>query len=135
MHRSTDKYLVDYNLGPHKIGYLVASRLDDAVLIESFLFLTMDGTPEGTALWKKLRLSRMDKEHLGLDRIHTFLMTDIQHDPSLFAILNECGCGHLFRIVKELPRDQYLPGYANELRRYLGIQSPPICPDAIYGQS
>jgi hypothetical protein len=42
-----DKILVEYSLNAHKLGYLVASIVDGSVLIESFLFLTMDGTPEG----------------------------------------------------------------------------------------
>ena len=46
--------------------------MEDSVLIHTFLFLTMDGTPEGTELWRQLRLSRGDKAYLGLDDIVTF---------------------------------------------------------------
>jgi hypothetical protein len=121
MPRDPGKFLVEYRLNCHKLGYLVARPLDGMVLVESFLFLTMDGTPEGDALWNKRRLGRSDKEYLGLDQIHTFLMTDVQFDSELVAILEQCGCGHLFRIMKEPPRDRFVPGYANDLRSYLRL--------------
>lgn len=121
MPRAPGKFLVEYHLNCHKLGYLVAQPLDGIVLIESFLFITMDGTPEGDELWNNLRLRRRDKEHLELDQIHTFLMTDVQFDPDLVAILEKCGCGHLFRVMKEPPRDRFVPGYANEFRKYLRL--------------
>jgi hypothetical protein len=112
-------FLVEYWLNMHKIGYLVGQKADNAVLIDTFLFLTMDGTPEGQALWRKLRLQREDKIQIGLDRIQTFLLTDVQFDPDIVAILNECGCGHLFKIMKEMPKERYVTGYAEEIRQYL----------------
>jgi len=116
------KYLVEYWLNAHKLGYLVAHRLDDIILIESFLFLTMTGTPEGNLLHEELKLTRTDREHLKLDRIQTFLFTDLQFDSELVALLNECGCGHLFKILVEPPRDRLIEGYAKEIRNYLDLQ-------------
>jgi hypothetical protein len=122
MPRESNKFLIEYNLNIHKLGYLVASRREDVVVVESFLFLTMNGTPEGDALWKKLGLSKADKQYLGLDLIQTFLMTDLQFDPELVSILEDCGCGHLFRVLKELPRERYIPGYAQDVRKYLRLE-------------
>jgi len=115
------KYLVEYWLNAHKLGYLVAHRLDDVVLIESFLFLTMTGTPEGNLLHEKLRITRTDREHLELDRIQTFLVTDVQFDSKLVELLTECGCGHLFRILIEPLRERLIPGHAEAIRKYLGL--------------
>ena len=70
-------YLVEYHLDDYKVGYVVAERLDDVILLKTFLFLTMDGTPEGTKLWKQLRLDRSGKEYTGLDRLPTFMDTDL----------------------------------------------------------
>jgi hypothetical protein len=116
-----DMFLVEYRLGGHKLGYLVAQTLDDIVLIRSFLFLTMDGTPESDMLWKKRRLCRADKEELGLDRIDTFLHTDIQFNPKLVSLLEECGCGHLFKILKEPPCERTVAGYAGNMLKYLRL--------------
>lgn len=115
------KFLVEYRLSIHKIGYLVARPVDDLVLIETFLFLTMDDTPEGDLLWKKLRLRKKDKMLLELDRIETFLHTDVQFDPGLVEILKDCGCGHLFHILKEPPLHRHYPGYAEKIRKYLRL--------------
>lgn len=116
------KVLVEYWLCAHKIGYLVAQLVDDAVLIETFLFLTMDGTPEGDLLKAKLKLRRSDKQQLELDRIGTFLLSDIQSDSELVELLSECGCGHLFRIWKDpIYRKELLKGYAEDMRKYLCI--------------
>lgn len=115
------RFLVEYRLSGHHIGYLVAHPVDHVVLIESFLFLTMNGTPEGNLLWDRLRLRRDDKTFLGLDRFDTFLLSDIQHDPELVSILDECGCGHLFHITRDLPVEYADAGYAREMRKYLRL--------------
>jgi len=75
-----------------RVGYFVARIVNEHVLIQTFLFLTMDGTPEGTMLWERLKLSRGDKEYLGLDAIETFTDTNIRTDPQLLALLEECNC-------------------------------------------
>ena len=120
--RQPEQFLVEYHLRGFKLGYIVVSRCEDAFLVDTFLFLTMNGTPEGDQLWKKLRLTRDDKRHLGLDRIDVFLGTDIQADPMLVTILDACGCGHLFRFLKNPPKD-LARGYADEMRRYLRLDS------------
>jgi len=125
MPQERKKFLIEYNLVGHKIGYLVAERVGDKILIETFLFLTMNQTPEGEAINRRLRLSKDDKKYLELDKIQTFILTDIQFDPELVQILNECGCGHLFNIVKNLSSERYVSGYAQEFRKYLNLDFNP----------
>jgi hypothetical protein len=73
-------------------------------------------------LREKLRLTKSDKKYLELDEIRTFMQTDLQFDDALRTILEDCGCGHLFRIWKEPPKASGCrQGYANEIRKYLGI--------------
>ena len=69
--RQPGKYLVEYRLNMHKLGYLVTRQVGDVALVETFLFLTMDNTPEGDLLWRKLRLARKGKMELELDNIRT----------------------------------------------------------------
>jgi len=118
--RERNRYLVEYTIFGWKLGYLVVEVESDRVVVVTFLFLTMEGTPEAEMLWRKLRLQRPDKEHLELDRIQTFLLTDISKDAELVKILSECGCGHLFKIMK--PDSMPIrSGYANDVRRYLNL--------------
>ena len=99
LHRSRDGYLVDVWIGPHKVGYLVAQVLPRMVFIKTFLFLTMQGTPESELLRGKLGLGRSDVERYKLDEFHTLTGTDIIKDPLLARVLGECGCGHLLSLV------------------------------------
>lgn len=89
-------YLVEYRFDVCKLGYLVCQILPDAVVARTFLFLTMDGTPEGDQLFRQLRVNRYDKSHLGLDDLHTLIATDLQSNQQLRPILDDCGVGHLF---------------------------------------
>jgi hypothetical protein len=102
-----------------KVGYLVATVVRNVILIRTFLFLTMDGTPEGTKLYQRLGLRRAAKTLLKLDDLTTFMDTDIAADVELTSLLNECGCSHL--LAPPIPCTKAREGYAQDLRRYLGL--------------
>jgi hypothetical protein len=113
--------LVEFQLAGDRLGYLVATRLADMFVIKSFLFLTMQGTPEAELLRSRLKLCRDDVEHLGLDRPDTFFGTDLGKDPELVSLFAKCGCGHLLKWTNADRRDQLLAGVARDVRSYLGI--------------
>jgi hypothetical protein len=115
-----DEFLVEYRLFEQKLGYFVFKALDDMYVAKTFLFLTMDGTPEGQKLWEKLRLTKKDKQYTGLDRLSTFVLSDMKDDPELVAVFEECGCAHLFNITEEELTDRQLRGSAEDVRKYLG---------------
>ena len=94
-------------------------RRESVALIQTFLFITMDGTPEGAEFWRRLRLSGADRAYLGLDDLRTYAESDLKSDPELVRILSDCGCGHLFDVAKGACPEQ--PGYARLLRSYLGL--------------
>ena len=48
---SDDHFLVEYRHLTYKLGYFVAAKLADCVLLKTFLFLTMQGTPESDLLY------------------------------------------------------------------------------------
>jgi hypothetical protein len=121
MRRDDGSYLVEYLLAGKRIGYLVAQKVNDLILVKTFLFITMDGTPEGENIRRRLRLRRADKELLELDNLWTFFMTDLARDPELIAVFEECGCGHLMDLNKLVPTKELSLGYAAELRKYLGL--------------
>lgn len=110
--------LVEYGLPDCKLGYLVCQVLDNAVVARTFLFLTMDGTPEGDKLYERLRVNRYDKSHLGLDTLAGLRTTDYSSDPVLRRIFDECGLGHIF---EELSFNGIVrTGYASSCHSYLG---------------
>lgn len=119
--RRGDEVLVKYTLLPTHIGYLAATITGEAVVVRTFLFLTMQGTPEARRLHDRLGLRRTDIEYLRLDRLDTFLDSDLRLDPELTAAFDECGCGDLLRLsnLKEWLLGKR--GHARELRHYLGM--------------
>jgi hypothetical protein len=118
--RDKQQLLVEFRVSDIRVGYLPAKIVDEYVLIQTFLFLTMDGTPEGTELWRRLRLSRSDKEYLGLDDIETFAATDLRRDAYLVSLLEECNCAHLFDgFMVESPLKI---GYAEAMKKHIGLQ-------------
>ena len=113
---------MEYRLGGHKLGYLLGEVVDGVILIETALFLTMNGTPEGDLLWARLGLRREDKEYLRLDDPATFVASDVRFDPELVKILTECGCGHLFNLLKNpVPEERSLKGCAADIRKHLRL--------------
>ncbi len=112
--------LVEFRLRGQRVGYLVVTPLADVVAVRTFLFLTMQGTPEARLLQERLRLSRRDVNWLGLHELKAFTETDLSHDAQLRALLEDCGCGHLFALAQEtaglLPQ---LRPLAAEMKRYL----------------
>jgi hypothetical protein len=102
-----------------RVGYLLADVVEQKVLVRTFLFLTMEGTPEGTKLRERLRADRRDIEVLRLDQLSTFVSTDVRNDPYLSGILRDCGCGHLLDLHDQWGREDAGQGQALFMRRYL----------------
>jgi len=117
---SADHFLLEYRHMTYKLGYFVGVRLSDCVLLKTFLFLTMQGTPESDLLYRKLRLTRSDIEFMKLDELAAFRDNEVRNDPSLVKLLEECGCGHLLTLSAEDLPDESPTGYADGLRKYLG---------------
>jgi len=113
-------YFVEYRLaGQARVGYLVARRLSDKIVITTFLFLTMQGTPEAQRLAKELRLHRPDIEYNRLDSLSGFLNTDLSKDAELAHVFEEVGCGDLLRLSCDDASSS--PLQAAALRQYLQL--------------
>jgi hypothetical protein len=107
------------------VGYLVLSRVGDRALVRTFLLLTMAGTPEGDRLGRRLRLTRDEARWLGLYRLSSLAASDVRDDAELVGILAECGCGQLAEVARGVDFVPVTTGYAAELRKYIGLASPP----------
>lgn len=119
--------LVDVRFRDERVGYLVAERLPDAILVKTFLLVTMRGTPEGERLHRRLRLSRADLEYLELDDFAKLAFTDLLKDDDVARIFVESGCEGLLTLARQgLPFD--IPGnYATRFKSYFG-QSLDLAP-------
>jgi hypothetical protein len=114
------------------LGYFVGEIVNDCILFRSFLFLTMTGTPQSKKLKRRLRLERRAIELLRLDRLDTFVNSDLSQDPALVRIFNDCDLGHLLALREHLGDDDKAPRrVASQLRLYLGMpaaEAPPAVP-------
>jgi hypothetical protein len=118
------EFLIECRIHDKKVGYFACIVCDDSILITTFLFLTMDGTPEGEKLWGNLRLGRYDKEYLGLDSLKLFVTSDLRSDTEITGLLNECGCGHLLSFNNE--NRNIVSGVADDIKNYLSINQKTI---------
>jgi hypothetical protein len=62
--KPTGDYLVEFRFMGQLLGYFGAVKLADRVVLKTFLFLTMQGTPESEKLRKQLKLVRPDIEYI-----------------------------------------------------------------------
>ena len=115
------EYLIEYWFFDYKLGYFVAEVVEQSILVTTFLFLTMQGTPEAISLFDHLRLRRPDIEQLGLDSLQSFLFTDLQTDQELVRIFEKCGCGHMLKMARPEAQSPWESGKARDVRNYLGM--------------
>ena len=116
------KYLIEYWFFDYKLGYFVAEVVEQSILVTTFLFLTMQGTPEAISLFDHLRLRRPDIEQLGLDSLENYLLTDLQKDSELASIFDACGFGHLLKMLRPETQPDWESSYARDVRKYLGMK-------------
>jgi hypothetical protein len=116
------EYLIEYRCFDYKLGYFVAEVVEQSILVTTFLFLTMQGTPEAISLFDRLQLKRPDIEQLGLDSLGNYLFTDLQKDSELVSIFDTCGCGHLLKMARPETQHDWESGYARDVRKYLGMK-------------
>jgi len=110
-----------------KVGYLFADIFDSSVVIRSFLFLTYCGTPEGDKLLALTGLAKEDTKYLQIDKLSTFLVSDIHSNQKVKDIFIQVGCGSLFELDKGMlmkhSSDNTKPK-ADMILEYLGLNKP-----------
>lgn len=107
-----------------KLGYLRGDIIGDKLVIRTFLFLTNNGTPEGKKLQKLFGLQKADKKYLKIDKLSTFILSDIKDDPQLKDLFCKAGCRDLFKLDKSILSDPNKNQTASSdfIKSYLGIQ-------------
>lgn len=116
--------LLEYSVLEDKVGYFVCEVVDEKVILKTFLFLTHNGTPEADKLQATLGLMKDDISYLGIDKLSTFLLSDIAGNERLKQLFIEAGCECLFQFDKGMyrPFDEKSPiSKAEMIARYLGL--------------
>ena len=116
--------LLTYGEGNYRYGYFTFTLDDDAdiIVLTTFLFLTMEGTPEYRLLQSRFGMERRDIEENRLDRPERYFCSDLRFDQDLTRRLGECGLGHLLREAPEIGPLRW-PDFAAEFRKYFCLPS------------
>jgi len=88
--------LIEFHYAGKKLGYFAFDLLGKNLVIRTFLFITMDGTPEGDTLREKLGIEAEDKRYLSIDKLSTFVISDIKSNPEVKQHFIDAGCEQLF---------------------------------------
>ncbi len=100
--RIADGPLIEFRVGPHRIGYFVPELTPSGIVIRTFLFATMAGTPEHEKIRKRLRVNRHGIETMTLDRIESFVFADLNADIEVRKLLIEAGLDHLLEMAADV---------------------------------
>lgn len=109
-------FLFPYFYLQKRLGYLKANLIENKIIIRTFLFLTNNGTPEGKKLATMLGVQKEDKKYLGIDKLSTFINSDIEANETLKQIFIKAGCSSLFEMKIHLKQK---PDHANQCASYL----------------
>ncbi|MDR1274025.1 MAG: hypothetical protein LBK12_05695 [Odoribacteraceae bacterium] len=97
-----DRYLIACHHDDLKIGYFLASHVDDLLIIRTFLLITHNGTPEGRRLEQLTGLQKRDKTFLALDDLRSLAHSDIIDDEDVRRIFIEAGCKSLLELCRRV---------------------------------
>jgi hypothetical protein len=122
--------LVDYIAFGEKIGYLVVSVQRDSILIHTFFLLTANNTPEGNKLRELFGIQKADSQYLGIDKLSTFIHSNIQQHEDVCEWFREAGCESILRVGEYLREHELwqVDGeeirLAERMREYLKTNDP-----------
>jgi hypothetical protein len=90
--RHFNRYYFEWKLyNRYKVGYLVASLVENKLIVKTFLLLTQEGTPEEQKLRQLTGLSRYDIQFLNLDKFSSFFDSTLYADTKMKALFEEAG--------------------------------------------
>ncbi|HEX2955641.1 MAG TPA: hypothetical protein VHO70_02345 [Chitinispirillaceae bacterium] len=112
-----------------RMGYFPIEIVDGMILVKTFLFITNSGTPEGDRLDKELHTGKLEKEFLNIDKLSTFVNTDLPKDPKIREIFEKVGLGALCTLnPKKFTRiDKVWTGYAADFMKYMCVADRDYC--------
>lgn len=115
--------LLIYTYDRIKLGYFPLVVVDGVVVLKTFLFITNTGTPEGDRLDSELKIGILEKQFVGIDKLSTFINSDIMKDKRVKSIFDKVGLGHLDGL--DLKKFDFLlaekKGVAADVLKYMNI--------------
>ncbi len=94
--------MIEYRIFETKAGYFRIDVIDGKVLVRTFLFLTQGGTPESHLLWKNTGLQKLDTKYLAIDKLSSFMSSEIGGDEHIRKLLVDSGCQSLIELYEKI---------------------------------
>ena len=94
--------MIEYRIFETRAGYFRIDVIDGKVLVRTFLFLTQSGTPEGQLLAKNTGLQKLDTSYLSMDRLSSFMSSEVINNVQLREIFQNAGCQCLFELYEKV---------------------------------
>jgi hypothetical protein len=95
------KRLIEFEFFRNKIGYLLFDIINDIVVVRTFLLLTHFDTPEGDNLHRIIGLEKPDITYLNLDKLSTFVFSEIRDKAIVRDLFTRAGCEKLLDVPKK----------------------------------
>jgi len=83
-----------------KLGYFIGKPVGDKLVINTFLFVTQHGTPEGDKLEKLSGLSKEEITYWNIAKLEVFASEETDREQGIFTLFKECGLDYLFDTMK-----------------------------------
>ena len=128
--------MFEYEIFGNKAGYLLGEVVDEKIVIKTFLFLTNTGTPEADKLKAATGLMKEDIMYLDIDKLSTFVYSDIAGNDRLKQLFIDAGCESLFKIDKMsfgARRNNTITTKAEMIIKYLQVDALPDFRDSKKG--
>ena len=116
--------LIEHRICECKVGYFRVDIVDGIAVVRTFLFLTQSGTPEGQLLWKNTGLQKLDTKYLAMDKLSSFMSSDIGDNDRVRKILQNSGCQgllDLYAIINKCSTKHPSHSLSSMMLDYLGI--------------
>ncbi len=94
--------LIEFRFFDTKAGYFRVTVVEGMIIIRTFLFITNTGTPEGQKLGKITGLQMLDKKYLAIDKLSTFMDSDIKDNKEVQKIFEKAGCRCLIELYERM---------------------------------
>ncbi|MDR1356731.1 MAG: hypothetical protein LBJ58_03570 [Tannerellaceae bacterium] len=100
------RLMLDFEAFKLKIGYLIVSIQRNSILVHTFLLITANGTPEGKKLREQFGLQKADNQYLGIDKLTTFIHSNILQHEDVCEWFRNAGCGSLLKACEIMKDDE-----------------------------
>jgi len=125
--------MIEYRIFGIKAGYFRIDIVEKVVVVRTFLFLTQSSTPEGRLLLKNAGLQKLDTNYLAIDKLSSFMSSDISNNENIKKIFENSGCQcllSLYNSVNKICTKQSTQPTIKLMLEYLGYNEKLIPEEA-----